>query len=225
VTPVGTAPDQLFTDDDAGIDSDQHALANRFGTFTLSVAEKNENGQTIRNLNFGKRNGATLSYIDADGDLVKLRMEGAGSGEVSTSGGILDLAMTGTKADSKLKVNVTGAGDGRLDFRNIDVSQSIGSVPLGLADITGRVVFSGGARTVVLGDVNSDSPLILGAFSSSTTRANISLGSVQDLSILSQNAARHRAGGSVARYHGHERRARRALFESSPDHRQYHSSR
>jgi hypothetical protein len=102
-----------------------------------------------------------LSYADAEGDLVKLRIKGAGSGEVSNDAGLLDLAITGTKAGSALKVSIGGDGDGRLDFRNIDVSQMINRLNLPTADVTGRVVLTGGTRSIVLGDVNSDARLLL----------------------------------------------------------------
>jgi cyclophilin family peptidyl-prolyl cis-trans isomerase len=77
VTPVGTAPNELFTDDNNALDGDRHALTNQFGTFKTTAFI----GQQA--LDFGERSNVTLSYLNAAGDTGKLSVKGSGSGQIS----------------------------------------------------------------------------------------------------------------------------------------------
>jgi hypothetical protein len=180
VTPVGTAPNELFTDDNNALDGDRHALTNQFGTFKTTAFI----GQQA--LDFGERSNVTLSYLNAAGDMVKLSVKGSGSGQIIANGESASLLITDTNLTSQVKLSV--ANNGRTEFASIDSSHTLGTLKFGAADVTGRITFSGGVRNIALGDLSGDSTFQIGALPDAvTTKTKLTLGRVQDVSLFSQS--------------------------------------
>lgn len=172
VTPVeGTSVDQLFTDDDNAIDGDVHVLTNQFGTFSYD--------------GFGKRTVKTLTYTEADGDIVKLSMKGKGTGRVFIDGDRSDLLLDDTTLRSAVKGSVTGSGKINLD--DLQSISSIGKIDLASANATGFLSAAGGVKSIKLGDVTGGATFSLGLYSSANSaKTSLTLGSVQDLNLQSQ---------------------------------------
>jgi len=77
------------------------------------------------------------------------------------------------------------SGNGRVDLHNIDMSGAIGTVDLSAADVDGYTTFSGGVRSLTIGDLSGNHTMILGALLPSNTPANIRLGEVTDYNLES----------------------------------------
>jgi cyclophilin family peptidyl-prolyl cis-trans isomerase len=171
VTPsAGTTVDQLFTDDDNAIDGSGHALTNQFGTFSID--------------GFGKRTNQTLTYVEADGDVVKLSVKGKGSGTAFVDGDRVDLLTEGTDLRSTVKASVSGTGKFALD--DIELADVAKSIKLGNADVTGFVAATSGVKSITLGNVSGGGTMLLGAFSkAASAKTNLTLGSVNDLNAQS----------------------------------------
>jgi cyclophilin family peptidyl-prolyl cis-trans isomerase len=167
ITP-GSATTELFTDDNVAVDGGAHVLVNEFGNLAVS--------------NFGTRDGARLTYVEADGTRVSIGVTaGGGTGLLTKSGGLVNVEITGTSALSTVGVKANG----RVAWNNIEIANPIGAANFGKVDPTGHVTLSGGVQTLRLGDMAGDKTLILGAFPTSGTRASIFLGRVTDLSVES----------------------------------------
>lgn len=169
VTPsAGSALDEAFTTDNSSIDGHLHQAANFVGTFldADNVLHKN----------------VVLTYTEADGDLVTLSVKGVGFAEVTTTGGLIDLHANGTNAATVL--NAKTAVGKHIELHDLLVTSQVGSVALGQVNFSGSIAFSGGAKSIVLGDVNSDSHLTIGGFAPANTQAvAIKLGNVQDVRL------------------------------------------
>jgi hypothetical protein len=171
---------ELFTDDNVSVDGGAHILTNQFGTLDFSP-------------NFGKRTNVKLNYIDPKTHQeVTLSLKGPGTGQVLLDEGdteidgdeSAELLVTGTTLKSQLKIT----SDGAAEFGQIDVTSVIGKVDFGIVDKPGNVALSGGAKTVVFGDISSESRLTIGTTASgSGTPVSIKLGRVADLSIESSH--------------------------------------
>ena len=181
VTPLDPV-DQLggFTDDDVARLSNQHALMNQFGNFSI------QNG-TI------SRTGAVLKFTQDDGiagnidPLVTLSLKGNGNGHVTKSAtGVLDLEVSGTDLKTTLNALV-GKGQPHLRLNDFNATTPLGTAALGLVDFDGFVTFSSGLKTATLGNLIGDSTFILGSLlPDNATKATIKLGRVQDYSFESQ---------------------------------------
>ena len=180
VTPLDPV-DQLggFTDDDVARLSNQHALMNQFGDFSI------QNG-TI------SRTGAVLKFTQDDGiagnidPLVTLSLKGNGSGHITKTGNVLDLDLSGTDLKTTLNA-VVGKGQPHLRLNDFNVTSPLGTAALGLVDFDGFVTFSSGLKTATLGNLIGDSTFILGSLlPDNATKATIKLGRVQDYSFESQ---------------------------------------
>jgi peptidyl-prolyl cis-trans isomerase A (cyclophilin A) len=171
ITPsAGTTVDQLFTDDDNAIDGNGHVLTNQFGTFEIE--------------GFGKRTKQALTYIEADGDVVKLTMKGKGSGIATVDGDRVDLAIEGTNGGSTIKASVSDAGRFALD--DIQLANVAKSLRLGNADVTGFITAAAGVKSITLGDISGGGTMLLGAYSQAgSAKTHLNLGSVKDLNAQS----------------------------------------
>ena len=168
---TGSSFTQLFTDDDNAIDGKNHALVNQLGVVNVQ--------------NVGTRTVGKLSYLEADGDRVVLRLAGNGHGVVSMDGTDVNLAFNGTGLDSVLTAVDKTAG-GRVALHNIDITDAVGTVNFAAANINGYITASGGAQTLNLGNLSGDRSLIIGALlPANTTPVSITLLQVADYSIES----------------------------------------
>ncbi|MDB6173685.1 MAG: peptidyl-prolyl cis-trans isomerase (rotamase) - cyclophilin family [Chthoniobacteraceae bacterium] len=162
-----------------------HALYNAFG-------------------NLLERKNAPLHYTDADGNQVTLTMKGSGFGEILVSStGELDLALYNTTASSAVSGSVAVAVGGAAGtqphtaLHNIYSSGGtsqpipIGTVLLGAFDVHGEIEFSGGIKSLTLGNLidskTSASHLIdIGAFAGKGNQAlSVKFGSVTDYEFRS----------------------------------------
>lgn len=183
-TPTGSKVVELHSDDNVGnftkentslTDSSVlHQFALAFGTV-------------------GGRSNVPITVKDGSNNDVTLRLTGPGSGAVTkNSDGTVDITLTGTTAASTLKLT---AGKGIV--ANIDdlfINDTIGSVSLGNTHLHGHLTASGGAKSLIFGDLGntSDDPLqdidktiSIGIFPVATQKLALSLGEVHDYSLIS----------------------------------------
>ncbi len=171
VTPTaGSTLDELFTADNVAIDGKTHSAANLAGTFTDSdnVLHKN----------------VVLTYAEADGSLVTVSFRGSGFAELTTTDGLVDYRVGGTTASSTFTVKTATGGD--VVIHDLAVTSQIGTIALGQANLAGKIAISGGAKSITLGDVASDSRFVIGGFApANTQKAAIRLGHVTDVEFES----------------------------------------
>jgi hypothetical protein len=170
VEPV-TAGTELYGDDNLTLNGGLHAIVNQFGTISFKGVS---------------RTGATIKYHDpVSHDLVTLGFKGAGHGEISLDNGIADLSISATTASSQLMLTTAG----HASFHQLDVTDTIGTLNLRAASFDGPMAISGGAKTVLLGDVGGDNLLSIGAFLPlNAQKLSLTLGRATDLSIESSQA-------------------------------------
>jgi hypothetical protein len=147
VEPTIAAADQLFADDDNAINGRQHLWSNRFGDFE------------IQNI---KRANVTLSYVESDGDTIKLSVKGKGSGTATPDGNNVNITVTDTNAHSIFQVTPR-VSTARVALHNIDINDPIGVAQLGAVDLDGYFTAASGARSIILGDVVSNSTFSIGS--------------------------------------------------------------
>jgi hypothetical protein len=157
-----------YVDDDVAYDGGAHGWVNGFGNVTFPGLDP--------------RVVKKLSYTEADGTPVMLKLNGPGMGKVIVEGDLLNLEVTGTNVRTSLSVKTNGD----VQLNDIHIASPIGSVKFGAVQTTGFVTASGGIRSLTLGDVSGDGSLVIGAFvSNNSTPAKLKFGSVTNFSIES----------------------------------------
>jgi peptidyl-prolyl cis-trans isomerase A (cyclophilin A) len=182
IKPATGTTQELFTDDNVAVDGGVHVLTNQFGTIDLSSS------------GFGKRTNVKLTYLDpVTAKLVTLSLKGPGTGQVTLDEGDealgdeqAELLVTGTTTKSQIKLAATGD----LAFSQIDVPSFVGKIDFGILDKTGNIALSGGAKTVIFGDVDGESRLTIGTPTSLPPASPVSIkfGRVTDLTVESSQA-------------------------------------
>jgi hypothetical protein len=179
IKPAAGTSQELFTDDNYAVDGGVHVLTNQFGTIDLSSA------------GFGKRTNVKLNYTLPGSDkLNTLSLKGPGTGQVTliegdsdvTTDDTAELFVSGTSFASRLKAATVRGGS--VDFSQIDITDSVGTIDFGIVDRTGNVSISAGAKSVIFGDLSGDSHMIIGA-PIDQLPVSIQLGSVTDFSLES----------------------------------------
>ena len=141
------AGEQLFTDDDNAINGRQHLWSNRFGDFEIQNIE---------------RSNVSLSYVESDGNTIKLTVKGRGTGTATIEAGEVNLAIAGTNAKSTFQVSADQAG-ARVDLHNIEMIDPLRAARLASVDLDGFFTAASGARSIVLGNVVSNSTFSIGS--------------------------------------------------------------
>jgi cyclophilin family peptidyl-prolyl cis-trans isomerase len=174
--------DELFDDDDESAGANYHAHTVQVGVARVVLAKRLPVGVNFANADFGTRVVPQLTYAEPDGDLVTFRIKGAGSGQFTFVDGTVNLDVRATNLTSVISTKASG----RIDLHNVEFRDSIRTVKFGGVDTTGFLSFSGGIRSLTLGDVSGDARLSIGFdATSSKAKANITLGRVTDLGIES----------------------------------------
>ncbi|MDH5351028.1 MAG: Ig-like domain-containing protein, partial [Betaproteobacteria bacterium] len=85
----------------------------------------------------------TLTFRDADGTKVTLRLDGPGVGELTWDGSGWDLQLTGTDGRSELSILTNRGGDGRFAIDDIHVAGSLDALFAPKTDLTGILAIDG----------------------------------------------------------------------------------
>jgi hypothetical protein len=179
VTPANTAltSEELFSDDNKSLTNSLHEAVNEFGT--------------LSDINFGTRANVVLHYngksAAGDAGLVTWTMKGSGSGTVVLDAQHLTASLTtqGTTIASSVTSAFSKTG-AHLALTSISFNDAVGTVALGNANVSGLAVFSGGVKTLALGDLTNQALLLIGAVLPDTsTKGTITLGNVTDFSLES----------------------------------------
>lgn len=167
----GSTIDELFTDDNQGASDNPRKFEQAFASFTK---------------------GSPLTYQDGDGNNVTFTITGPGTGNVSLhADGSYDLNVSGTTAASKISIKLP-KGVVETDLRNIFINDTIGTVSLAKVNVFGNFTASGGAKSVVLGDLgntsgnlllSADKTITIGAFPVSSQKTTLTFGEVHDYSL------------------------------------------
>ncbi len=163
----GTVQNELYSDDNATLQAGgTHQIVNAFG----NVGDKNR----------------TLTYTDADGDQIVLKLKGKGYGQLFLQpDGKMDIQINGTDAKTKIVAKKNNsAAPFEMSVRNIEASTTVGSVNFGLLDVSGNLVFANGVKNLKVGNVTGPSTMSIGYIpGSENTRTTLSFGRVQELSL------------------------------------------
>ncbi|HEX5092375.1 MAG TPA: Ig-like domain-containing protein, partial [Burkholderiales bacterium] len=109
----------------------------------------------------GHHGSEKLSFQDADGTQVQLRIVGAGTGELTWDGSAWDLLVTGTDAHSKLFVQTNGRGDGRFTLDDLHVEGPLAALLARTTDLTGTLEMDDALRgQLVLGSATGATILL-----------------------------------------------------------------
>ena len=183
VTP-STGPTELFADDNYSIDGALHVYSNQFGSFSINLNQFNTDSDQLFPNQSVSRINAKLTYKElADENPVTLSITGSGGGRLTLVNGLLNMSVSGSNSSSVL----TLTSPDRAELNNLEIFSSIGTVDFSQADLTGFLTFSGGVKTLNLGDINgSDKTMLIGAMNSAnTTKATLNFRSVKDLNLES----------------------------------------
>lgn len=149
-------------------------------------------GDPVFDLIFDATTPAT--YTDAAGNTVTVTLTGPGVGTVSlpalNTGNAELIALTGTDATSVMTIvtslpaaaAVRGAPAPQTIVGGIDVTGDLGGIAARSTELTGDLTVSGGLATLWLNEVLGPAVIDLGA---SAVAANLRLGQVSDLSLMS----------------------------------------
>lgn len=184
--------EELYSNDNSTTETGAHTASNIFGTFQIPT----DANTFYKNI--------PLSYLDDNGDVVKVTLNKGGYGiinvDAETGARSLEvISNTSTSmASASLKVSVkTTAGDSSLhhtEFASIYINGQIGSVNLGAVDLRGDATFNGNVRSLTLGDISPEAgaganTITIGALFGSTLgkiKPSIKLGTVSDTNLVSQ---------------------------------------
>ena len=114
-------------------------------------------------LNFDSHNAAR--YTDADGDIVTVSLRGPGVGQVilpEAGGDALTFQITGSTVDSILKVTANG-GLGETSVVDILIDGSAKKLDAKVVDLLGDLSVSGSVVKVILGNVDAQHNIMIGA--------------------------------------------------------------
>jgi len=87
----------------------------------------------------GHHGDDALTFRDADGTKVTLRIEGKGTGELAWDGEGWDLLLTGTDARSRLLIETNQRGDGRFSLEDLHVEGALAALLAPTTDLTGTL--------------------------------------------------------------------------------------
>jgi hypothetical protein len=102
---------------------------------------------------FNLTSGNTVSFKDADGTTVKVKLMGSGSGSFTLTNGlqtgapIAAMTIAGTDATSQLKITAAGGGDNVSTFRTLTVTPAVAGTALSQLSTSSMNVASGGLLT------------------------------------------------------------------------------
>lgn len=184
-TADGSTIQELFTDDNVGNFTRNDASLvspDVLRTFTVDFGA------------VGGRSKVPLTVQDADGQNVTFILKGAGTGSVvKNTDGTVDITVTGTNAKSSLQVKTAKGVVADLD--DLFINDTIGSVKLGNVHLHGHLTASEGAKSIVLGDldstydlqptINLDKTISIGVFPVATQKLSLSFGNVRDYTLTS----------------------------------------
>jgi|GEM_PF-327179 len=177
-------PAELFTDDNYSIDGALHVYSNQFGSFSINLNQFNKTGASIFPNQSVSRIGAKLTYNEpSDQNQVTLGITGSGGGRVTLANGLVNIGVAGTTSASILTLGT----EARAELNNLEILSTIGTVDFSQADFTGFLTFSGGVKTLNLGNIlGFDQTMLIGATSAANTiKATLNFGSVKDLNLES----------------------------------------
>ncbi len=181
-TPAGSTIQELFSDDNtANFRRDDAGLGDP---------------EVLRTFDFafgtvGGRANVPITVKDANGDDVTFTLKGPGTGTLTFGGGETDISITGSDPSSKLLAKT--ARGVIADVDDIFINQTIGTVKLGNVHLHGHFTASGGAKSIVFGDLgntdamhpenNADHTISIGAFPSAGQKLTTKFASVRDYSL------------------------------------------
>ncbi len=180
-TPNGSTIQELFTDDNVG--NLQISNVPPIHTFRSAFGA------------IGGRSHIPLTIQDANGDPVTFLLSGNGSGSVvkDATDGSLDVNIADTDASSKLSIKTAKGVIADLD--DLIIQSTIGGVALGNVQLHGNFTASGGAKSIVFGDLgntdaahpenDAEKTFDIGAFPVLTQKLSLSLGKVRDYTLHS----------------------------------------
>jgi cyclophilin family peptidyl-prolyl cis-trans isomerase len=184
-SPTGSTVKELFIDDNVG----------NFRKENTSLTSS----EVLRNFDFafgavGGRSKVPITVQDADGQNITFVLTGPGTGDVvKNTDGTIDVTLNGTNATSSLRV--TAAKGVIADIDDLFISDTIGTVPLSNVHLHGHFTASGGAKSIVFGDLgntddahpenNADKTLSIGVFPVETQKLALTFGKVHDYSLQS----------------------------------------
>lgn len=184
-TSAGSTIQELFTDDNvgnsrieaAGLDDPRilHTFDFAFGSV-------------------GGRSKVPITVEDANGDDVTFSIKGPGTGTLTFDNGAISISVTGsTEATTILAKTARGIV---ADVEDLFINQTVGAVMLGNVHLHGHFTASGGAKSIVFGDLgntdagrpedNADHTLSIGAFPSAKQKLTAVFGSVRDYSLAAE---------------------------------------
>ena len=184
-TANGSTIQELFTDDNVG----------NFTRDDASIASPD----VLRKfaLSFGSLDGRSkvpLTVQDAADKDVTFIIKGAGTGSVvKNTDGTVDVTVTATNAKSSLQVKTAKGVVAQLD--DLFINDTIGAVKLGNVHLHGHLTASEGAKSIVLGDldstypaqsaINLDKTISIGVFPVASQKLSLNFGKVGDYSLTS----------------------------------------
>ncbi len=180
-TPAGTTIQELFSDDNVGNQQSGpstaiHAFRSAFGAV-------------------GDRAHIPLTIEDTNGDPITFLLTGNGTGIVvqNPTDGSLDVTLSGTDAKSKLTIKTARGVIADLD--DLIIPNTIGRVSLANVHLHGNFAASGGAKSIVLGDLgntddahpedDAEKTFDVGTFPSLAQKLSLKLGKVRDYTLHS----------------------------------------
>lgn len=123
---------------------------------------------------FTLTSGNTVSFTDADGTKVKVKLMGSGSGSftltngLSTGAPIASMSINGTNGASQLKITASGGADDASTIRSLTVTPASGGKALQQLDTTainvasgGLLTFNGSVGSISLDNVNHGASIVV----------------------------------------------------------------
>ncbi|MFG0251501.1 MAG: CARDB domain-containing protein, partial [Phycisphaerales bacterium JB038] len=129
----------------------------------------------------GEGGSKKLSLPDSSGVFVTFQMNGDGSAVIDPTDDGFDVTMTGTTANSTLKVNSKGHD---FNIHDIHVTGDLKDVNSKNATLTGNLIIEGGVARLRMGDIDDDHTISIGG-SANAAPVKMQFGHVTDLVLNS----------------------------------------
>lgn len=134
--------------------------------------------------------GNTVSFKDADGTTVKVKLMGSGSGSFTLTNGqqtgapIAAMTITGANNSSQLKITAAGGTDGVSTIRSLTVNSSLSQLNTTAMNVAsgGLLTFNGSVNNITLNSVNDGATIDVNGSSSSIVVSN-SIGSNTSIDV------------------------------------------
>lgn len=179
---IAPLPAERFTDDNTA------TSATKFDPFSQTSFQIGGNHALVNEFgNFDGRTNVVLKYKSTTGDsLFTWNMTGAGMGVLNPDGaGNLSLETQSTSLASTVAVTSSKAAI-RVPLKGVQFDDVIGTAKLGIVDLSGVGVASGGIKSLTLGNLTGESLLLIGSvLPDNATKATITLGDVTNFSLES----------------------------------------